>query len=486
MRRAEDVRRKDFMTAGWLLLTVSGAAATFVCTTLLTEELPDVVTALVVAVGAAGAGLSLHGFGFEGLRTLLGRSPVSCAQAAVAGVMSFWLAPLIVLWQRASDAPPGSETLFFSVAVWGFIGVLAAAQRAGRAYVPLAGSGALLALVGAAGVLANWERPSSFSPFVRFPSQHLFMVAAGVAFAVGALLLLRAREGLGTASTLAISTAAAGLISLLLAVPALPPAIPALERIWPIILVLAVSQAIFVAGWYRLLIDEGLRRASTAWLLVPAALTGLSFLERALSVYGPDPILWPAASSGILMTLLGALAVWSVPAKESPAASSVLPFTRGVIASVLAAAGLATLAAPALRAEVEGAFEQQYRAVWTMSGVEAASGWLVVASALLVAAALLRARDGSGISRGAAALSGLLSLCTYPLLADTPFRTATRWVPADVQQTLGTEYARITFTAIHDPARLTVMALTGVIALIALAGVVRDGWATKESGKGSE
>ena len=48
---------------------------------------------------------------------------------------------------------------------------------------------AAIGLFGAAAVLANWERPSSFSPFVRYPTEDVAMLVAGAAWAAFSVLV---------------------------------------------------------------------------------------------------------------------------------------------------------------------------------------------------------------------------------------------------------------------------------------------------------
>jgi hypothetical protein len=69
----------------------------------------------------------------------------------------------------------------------------------------------------------------------------------------------------------------------------------------------------------------------------------------------------------------------------------------------------------------------------------------------------------------------VLAPIIYPFVAATPLRTATRWIPADVQQSYGTEYARLTFEALHDPVRLVALAMAFITSLTLLVVMLRSG-----------
>ncbi|MEI8082766.1 MAG: hypothetical protein WCI74_13080, partial [Actinomycetes bacterium] len=60
----------------------------------------------------------------------------------------------------------------------------------------------------------------------------------------------------------------------------------------------------------------------------------------------------------------------------------------------------------------------------------------------------------------------------------TTLHTWNQWIPATVQQTYGTEYARLSVEAIVDPTRALAMALAvvsvGVLGLAAARGPVPD------------
>ncbi|MEI8081694.1 MAG: hypothetical protein WCI74_07605, partial [Actinomycetes bacterium] len=129
--------------------------------------------------------------------------------ALIGGALAFWAAPLIVLSQRASDAPSGADTLFLTTTVWGVLVVLGAYLVAGERPALTGAAGAVCSAAGAAGLLASWEYPSSFSPFAKFPVREALMLAAGLLFTAGAISLAQAARRVGArgAATIGLGSA---------------------------------------------------------------------------------------------------------------------------------------------------------------------------------------------------------------------------------------------------------------------------------------
>ncbi len=461
------------------MVTLVGVAGYFLSTTLLMEHLPDAVLVIASTAGALLVAAAMSGFArpWSALRTR-NRAAIG---AVAAGAAAFGLAPLIVLSQRASDAPTGTEVLLFTTSTWGLLvcGAAVLFARPPRSWSTLAAS--LTCGVGGLGVLANWERPSSLSPFVRFPVQHTWMVVAGVIFAVGALVLVRSARTLGPSISATLALVGAFAVAVSSATFAGPVDVAVLARTADVLAVLAVFGALFAVGWTHVSARAGLAWSSVSLSLVPIALTGLSFVERALTVYGPNPILWRPAGAGIAVALAATLALWTqrettASTEEPPPASSQTVVTRGLLAAGASALLLACVAmfTGGLEATIAGAFGEEYRATWTMLGVETAVGWLALATAGCALGAAADVSRGLRRSAWAGALLAPIVAVAYPLLADTPVRTATRWVPADVQQTLGTEYARISFEAVADPVRLASFVVSVAVSFVVAAHLVRS------------
>ncbi len=450
-----------------ILGCAAGASSWFLTSTVLGEEIADVATILAGSAGFAVAAVTASGV--RALRTAVGSDRRQAVLAAAAGGAAFALAPYVVLTQRASDAPPGSETVFFTTAAWGAVCVLVtlAAGRARTSYT--AAAGAVLAVAGAASLLASWEFPSSFSPFVRFPKQAVLMMLAGTLFAVGSTVLSHISRRLGYRETAALASFGAVVFAAVAALTDLGGLDVPFGRLWPVLLAAAAAQAVMALSWIDLVGRAGVARAASSLLITPAALTTFQLAERLTIVRGPDPVNWRSAGAGIALSILGALAVWLVGDTEAREGESVLDKRYVWVGLSTALFCVATFALPAVRAEVTGVFGETYHALWSMPGIESAAGWLVGAVGLIIAAAVLDAQAGRGYAALAGTLVATAASVAYPFLAGMPLRTATRWIPADVQQTYGTEYAHLTFDAIHDPVRILALVAGAVVAVTVAA-----------------
>lgn len=457
------------------LLVAAGSSAWFVISTITLDELPDaalMAAALLVALAFVSA--------FAGTPD---RDRIAAAgrhgwvSAALGGGLAWAASPLLVFSQRSTDAPSGSETLFLTTAAWGALCVMVAFADRTRRPTWSQPAGALLALLGAAVILANWERPSSFSPFIKFPLREALFLVAGVLFAAGTLLLIRSAKTLGTRTALWIALAAALVLSALMAPFSGLGEMPTWVRLWPQVLLLGAALGSFAVGWIGLTSAFGLARPASLLFIPPLAISGLAALERALGVYGPNPIVWLAASAGAVLLVAGAALVWGIAPPSSDRAAGPLlsshshdPALRGrlglavlAIAGVSTALGAVTLALPAFAADVDAALPggEAFRASWTMLGFESAAGWLALFAGLLALAGVLDLRRGRDPKLVVwTALTGLLAVASYPLLVTTPLHTWNQWIPAEVQQSYGTEYAHLNMNAVPDSLRYVALALS--------------------------
>jgi len=457
------------------LLAIAGASAWFVVSTVTMDEIPDPA---IVAVAAIAALVFVSAFSGTPIRTRLANaSRPDSASAFVGGALAWGGAPLIVLLARATDAPSGSESLFFTTAGWAIAGVVVACAVRRERPGPLHIAGALFATLGAAALLASWERPSSFSPFVKFPVQEIEMLAAGVVFAVGSLALLQASRRLGPRTALWLGIAGAALLGIVATTTTGIGDLGTYQRIWPQLTLLGAALASLSTGWLGVLSSDGLVRSASLLFIPPVAVATLFGLERVTGVYGVNPIIWPAALAGAAIVVAGVSVLWVVPrpGKRADEALSerraTAPFagTNPLLLKVGAAcalaaslAGAVSLALPAFASSVDGLLSngEVFRASWTMAGAESAAGWLPLLVGLL---ALSAAWNGlTGPAREAPltpVLVGLIGVAAYPVLVSTPLATWNRWIPADVQQAYGTEYARLVMYPVSDPIRLVALAL---------------------------
>jgi len=448
------------------LLVLVSTTGWFIASTSLVGSVPAAAsTAVITLVGVAAV--------FALTRTRLPLRSLVAPEAlpsVAAGAVAFGLAPLMVAANRFSDAPPGSEVLFLTTAGWAVITIVLAWALSARSLPALHLAGAAGILVGAASIVANLERPSSFSPFVRYPDQDATFLLAGVAFAAGLLVLARAARTVGaeaTARSAALGAALVGCAGWALSRTG------GFGQITDAALMLALAGFAaggLLVGLVRLASDRGAPRAVIWTALAPVALVLVSPIERGLAPLGPTPILWGGVAAGVAVLAAGSAVVWLVPSLPQRrlfvvggAPDENAPRWRVlllVLGGGLLLAGLWMLAAPGMRATATGVLDSGdvYRATWDMLGAETPLAWLaVVAGAALVAAwaDIARGLQWRRTATLAAALA-LVCVLAIPLVRTTPFRTWTRWVPTDIQQAYGTEYAR--FSGVPVP---LLRALTG-------------------------
>lgn len=397
-------------------------------------------------------------------------------RAAGAGALGLFLAPFMVLANRFTDAPPGSEYVWLISAGWGTIATLAVAValwRQGRRRAALVlPAGAFAGLVGCAGVLANWERPSSFSPFVHFALQETLLLVAGVVFLAGAHLLSRALEHGDRAPYLTAAITATVLAAITLVLSG-----AGFERVMlagspPVVAVWAVVGAAF---WFTFN-----RRASEGGLVMPAAmlftpallLPALSGLERALGISGVNPIVWDGVLGGSLLAWAGIARILvhrSTAGGVVDALRSVADRAVGALAVVATALAAAALAMPALTARVTGHRPQGNVDIsWTLLGVESVAVLAALALAILLVAAVL---DDARLP----AFAGIAAAPAFWLLARTPTHVWTTRLDPDIQGDYGTEYAQIAFRAITSwPAQAAVLGAVVGLAVVLTRRVISE------------
>jgi len=470
-------------------MIVAGSAVWFVVTTLLIGEVPD---SLILAPSLLVALVFVSVFvGTPERDRVRTAGPREVAFAAAAGALAWYAAPILTLSQRATDAPSGTETLFFATAGALFTAVVVAIFFADERPTLTQIAGALLAVLGSAALLANWERPSSFSPFLKFPVQEGIMLVAGAVLALGIVAGRRSARVFGLRSALWLGMAAAACVAVVVTLPDALSALGATARLWPQLVLTGVALSTLATGLSGLAQAGGVVR-SVAWLLVaPIAMTALTVVERITGAYGPVPIVWAGAVGGSVLSLAGLAIVETATSRQSdstsmvppePVTDSIPPTPRPpvevaavVLAAVALALALASLFLPAFAATVVGTTEAgaAFSANWVYSGAESAVGWLAICLALVALAATVE-YDRILTSRAAvvAVGAGLVSALMYPLVVATPLHTWTRWIPAEIQQAYGTEYARLTFVVAPGLLRLGSVVLAAAVCAALISTIV--------------
>ena len=473
-------------TAAVFATAVLSAMSSFIVTTIAMDSLPDGVlvgsSALVAFLVIAAAG----GWRVAEKIRVLERSTLALALAG--GALAFWAAPLLALTQRATSAPSGADSLFFTTTLWGVLVVLGAYLIAGERPALTGIAGAVCSAAGAAGLLASWEYPSSFSPFAKFPVREALMLLAGVLFAAGMLALVEAARRSGTLSAATLGLGAATVLGILGAFPGLGSVASMGIAAWRPCGYLGVITAVFALSWLWMASRAGAARASASLLLVPPAMTALSGYEQVTAVYGVVPFEMRGVLAGSAIVIVGAAVLWLSAAERNPLRGRHGRVAAAALWVSVAALGFAaaSLATPALDALSEGHLTQTFQAAWTMLGYESAAGWMPIAAALLALTAALEARRGQAARTWVVASAAVLACAlAMPLLAATTLHTWNGWIPAEVQQAYGTEYARLSVAAIVDPVRVGAMVLALVSAGLLGLSAAQDTMTGRSTEEGS-
>lgn len=396
-------------------------------------------------------------------------SPMAVTVPFILGAGAFVAAPALVMFHRYSDAPQGSEVLFLTTAVWGASLALLSVTSWRR--LPLTVFSAVLGLAGVAGIVANWERPSSFSLFIRYRAEEAWMIAAGVIWALLWLWMSRQRERDDvTRSALAASAGAiVGGLVLALGRGVTPGELVAAVTS-PGMLVYCLACGVVSAAAVMLVRASGAGALAGASLLPAAALTVVTLVEQATTPLGPQPILLGPATAGAVIALAACVLLWTRDAgPEGPRKPAL---AAAIAAGIGALAGVAALVTPALEAHVTGlrTSGQHFEMSYVMSGFEVVGPWVALGLAGIVLALALWAPARSAIRSAAVVAAG----AAWPLVWATPLHTLTTFVPSEVQVDFGSEFASITFSKMAIPASLIALAGAGVGLALLLVGRSRS------------
>lgn len=384
--------------------------------------------------------------------------------AAIAGLLLVFGAPAVVAAVRMTEAPAGSIVVFWMSGGWAALAALAGAGLMwgrSRPRAAVAAAGGLSALVGVAAVVANWERPSSFSPLVRFPSQEVAILAAGALLIAGALLLVRAARDGKIDGALVCATgagAAAGLIWWALdgrSTGAL------LEK--PVEFVIAaVAWGIVCIALPRVVRSGGMARAGALMALSPLLLTTLIVLEQVVGVAGPQPMIVTGVAAGALVLLAGSVALW-----RSGGASPESRVRRSAwwwLALLPLAAAVVGLALPSVIATANVSKDTGlFLGSWTLLGWESVAGLSALALAALAGALSRAERPIVPATLALAACAG------WTLLSDVPMHVLKAGLAPGIEQYYGTEYGSIALAAVANPWSVAAVALAASVLLMVIA-----------------
>lgn len=385
--------------------------------------------------------------------------------ACAGGLLAFAAAPGTVAAVRLTDAPSGAVTVFWIAGGWAALAALVFAGKVLMLRSSLASlwslAGGALVLAGCAGVVANWERPSSFSPLVRFPVQEAAILAAGLLFVGGGLLLVRAARGGGLGGPLVCGAAtavlAAGSWWLLADFAAGWSSLAEL----PVAVVLAASAwAAVCVAWPLLLREHGLACPAAVLAAAPALLSALVLVEQAVGVAGPQPMIASGVTAGSLVLFCGMLCLFEAGRPQAlrwrPRSVTWLAAAPAALAAV--GLGMPSILASAQVSGVGGSFSGS----WTLGGWESVAGWSALGLSLVVVLAARSERPWWPVAAAVGACAA------WPWLRPVPMHVLNGWLAPGIQQYYGTEYGSIDFTPLANVPMMAAVLAT-VLGLVALA-----------------
>lgn len=434
------------------LVALASAVSRFLFGTVLSDAAD--VGGVVVVTGLITAGMFLV-WGSGGWASV---SPRFRILATGAGAVLALGVPILLQVNQHSDAPSGTVVVFWTAVVPGTLVLIAGSRRGWRSALWSLAL-ALIAASGAAGVLANWERPSSFTLLNRYVTEQIGLGIAAVIW-VAALFLVAwiGRRGAErhVFTWVGVGAVVGSVLALFLDGGS------GWSRFGdPAVLMYGASFALltFVVAWW--LVRGDASAVFAGLILVPSALSLLVLVEAAVGSLGPEPILrtpvlWASVVVAAVVSLTFLRAPITLSAASPGTVKSTIGFWLALGALACAAVGLLT---PALNVEVQGRLADfsRFGVEFQMRGFETVGGWLALGVAL-VAVALVISRSGRGMFSLCAVLV-VIVLAAWLVVGASPLHTWMAWIPADVQQDYGTEFASIVFRRLARPWQLAGVSL---------------------------
>jgi len=450
--------KPGLMLLAWMVLLVS-ASLRF---TMDTASVGRIDSRVVVGMSAVFAGILIAAVYWPGRRSSSSRDPLPPITAGWLLLASAALQagiPMLVFDNRSSDAPPGAVVAFWTTVFFG--GVLVVAGAVGMRGMWQRAAAALLLVAAGAGVLANWERPSSFSLLVRYTTPQLVMLACALASVMLLVLLAMSVERNGwsvVALPIAGGSLLGGVLLLVLARESVG------SFVSPVVMLAAGASAVLYLMVLSLGSGRGALLSGTAIAAAPAAITLLTALESAVGMLGPRPLL---LSPILASCAVGACALVLI-LRERGATAPVRSNRIVIVAGIGAAASVAGMIAPALGVAVKGGLSDgaAFATTFSMAGYETVAGWLALSAALVALSGVAAGADFRSLSY--TLVTVVVSLFAWNLLRPMPLHTWVSWIPPEVQQDYGTEFASVVFSPLPAVWQLAGM----VVAVIATSGAL--------------
>lgn len=473
--------------AGWTLMFL-----------LVSVALRSMLSSAVTIIGLAAASLFMAGYrmrrGYAAAKNDLDAFGSALKRNKDYGLFAAFTAGLGLAFifqvvNRYSSGPSGADTVFFLTTaalfavVLGFINK----ERAGWG----GAIGVAIALAGGIMVLANWERPSSFSPFAIFPTEELLLLVSAFGLALFASTGKRLTERYDP--------------EILLTVALWGVTIVAAVALWP-------TRVIFTLGtlsleWWILASAIGILCLATPLLnllkavkqvkvlsavsavcLMPALITSLIVAEK-LSGYAslPTPFIVAPVIAGTTVILIGISLVWCLAPCQAPMevvdeATSQKPSILSSLLLVLALAQTAwsvialffTVKSTAITGTLDSG--AAYSAVIRTPGYNTIAGVIMViagAAAVLAAYDLYSRKSSPGKTVIWAGVSAVLVASTFfSGKANIVFWSSS--IPAEIQHAMGSAYVSVTETDISNIPLLIAYGFAAAFVLVAIAVFARS------------
>ncbi len=403
-----------------------------------------------------------------------------------------WLALSLSVWRRYTANPPGSDTVFILSLAPVFVMWLAR-RYLGELIGPARLVGAAVGVLGMAAILANWERPSTFSPFVRFPSQELWLLGAAVAwaaFAVALRRLVKRDEARDPAVIVAVIVSLAALPALVVALVS-PGPTALFQGIVPNITLLVALGLAGIGMPYalltRLLATREASATAGALFATPVLMTLTVIIDAYQGVRPKVPMVMTPMTVGCLLAVLAIYLVWrgdrdlELNGVANAGRRLVLTEFSGRVLRFLAGASLlvALLAfyLPVASNLITGTQDngRPFEAMWLTRGFQTVGGYLLLLAAGLLVYLFSRIAERGWEGARAAVVTGWAAV-VLGLIAGWWFAGASSfsawqsWVPAEIQHALGSEYATFIETPLTNvPALVSaVMMALGALTMLAM------------------
>ncbi|RJQ51558.1 MAG: hypothetical protein C4521_12250 [Actinobacteria bacterium] len=474
----------------WFLLAASWAAS-FV---FIFKGLSIVPPLTLVSYQALFGALVLGGLVLsrEGLRGAAAKAAEAWRVLGPAPVLALSGFYALQVLKRYSEGQSGSDVLFVLGLTPLFV-LLLSSRRLRKASLLFYAIATLAAILGTVGILANWERPSSFSPFALFPLEESLLLVGGLCWAFFLTYVQKRADRLEPLVSGAVLLGGCGLLLAVASVgiggpSALVISMPALRLT---VMLGLLGAALGCYSWLSIArAASSPIRAAAPIHAVPVLLTFLILIDSAQGLTGPNPmIVRPVlAGSALVLAALAAILLqpwWrrslgGGPGKED--SHRPLPRTPFSVAAVLfglvsLVGASAALVLPVMSNSLTGELKAglPFSAAWENLGYETAGPWLLLLAALTALAVSMRAsRESLGRLRAAAAVLfvGALAVVAHPL-STSLFIAWRSWIPFDIQHQIGTHYV----TFIQDPvSNVGFLVADAGLAAAMLAVIVKIVW----------